>query len=281
MLSASNPDTISTRIRGRRDRRDPDTKARLANGSFELSARVRRARATPCRDPGLAPSRRDARPLGAPSGRLARTSHQAPGLDDTRACRPDAHVLGGLGLDVSGETVPTSPAGAKTARWTPSPSSPSSSTTSPAASRPHSAPPATPKRRLRPDDSTGLARKFAQPWCGYARSSRGKQARGRRQRGRPRVVRCESLPGAAGDARIRPPAGAVSVPLDPLAVHPSDLAAAARTLRRATSSYGKLASVRRRRGQSHRDRVSGGPAASTDPPARFSGAAGPAARHGR
>ena len=41
-------------------------------------------------------------------------------------------------------------------------------------------------------NSTGLARKVAQPWCGYARSSRGKQARGRWQRGRPRVVRRRS-----------------------------------------------------------------------------------------
>ena len=82
-------------------------------------------------------------------------------------------VLVGLGLDVSGDTSPMSPAGAKTARWTPSPTSPSSSTTSPAASSPHSAPPETLKRRSRPDNPTGLARKLAQPWCDYARSSRG------------------------------------------------------------------------------------------------------------
>src|SRR5215207_503662 len=62
---------------------------------------------------------------------------------------------------------PISPAGAKTARWTPSPSSRSSLTTSPVASRRHSAPPATPNRRLRPDNSTGVARRLAQPWYGY------------------------------------------------------------------------------------------------------------------
>src|SRR5215218_4863601 len=59
---------------------------------------------------------------------------------------------------------PISPAGAKTARWTPSPTSRSSL---PVASTPHSAPPATPNRRLRPDNSTGVARRLAQPWYAY------------------------------------------------------------------------------------------------------------------
>lgn len=112
---------------------------------------------------------------GPANARLRTLVHEAIhalGVDYQRYPRAQAEVivdtttlvvLGGLGLDVSGETIPYVAGWGKTARWTPSPSSLSSSTTSPAASRPHSAPPATPKRRSRPDNSTGLARKLAQP----------------------------------------------------------------------------------------------------------------------
>jgi hypothetical protein len=120
-------------------------------------------------------------------------------------------VLGGLGLDVSAKPSPMSPAGAKTARWTPSPTSPSSSTTSPAASSPHSAPPETLKRRSRPDNPTGLARKLAQPWCDYARSSRGSRREvdgSADDRRRPK----REPTGPAEDARIAPTAGAVGFP---------------------------------------------------------------------
>jgi hypothetical protein len=79
-----------------------------------------------------------------------------------------------------------SPAGAKTADWTPSPSSPSSSMTSPAASRPHSAPPATTNRqRDRIAQQARLASSRSHRAETLARPHSRKQARGRRQRGRP------------------------------------------------------------------------------------------------
>jgi hypothetical protein len=89
------------------------------------------------------------------------------------AAWPDALRRGGGRARRLGDTVPYVAGWGETAHWTPSPSSPSSSMTSPAASEPHSTPPATPNRRPRPDSPTSLARKLAQPLCDYARSSRG------------------------------------------------------------------------------------------------------------
>ncbi len=74
---------------------------------------------------------------GTPNAQLRTLTHEvihALGVDYQRYSRAQAEVivdtttlvvLGGLGLDVSGETVPMSPAGARTARSRPSPSSPS------------------------------------------------------------------------------------------------------------------------------------------------------------